>query len=264
MSAKLLTLVDSHCHLNYPELYPNLDQVLTHAAENNIRYCLAINTRLSETDTLKMIADKYPQVFCTVGVHPHDAKNHQPSDLMAQLAEHVKHPKVVGLGETGLDYYYDNSPREEQIACFDIHLEASTKLNLPVVIHTRDADADTLVAINNHPAATGVFHCFSGSIDLAKAALDRGYYISFSGIITFKTAEDLRDVVKFTPLDRMLVETDSPFLAPIPHRGKPNQPAWTRVVAEKVAELKEIPLEEVAQTTTTNFFKLFHKAVPVL
>jgi TatD DNase family protein len=264
MSVKPLTLVDSHCHLNYPELFPNIDQVLANAVGNDIRYCLSINTRLSETDTLKQIADKYPHVFCTVGVHPHDAKDHQPSDLMAQLVEHVKHPKVVGLGETGLDYYYDNSPREEQIACFDIHLEASTKLNLPVVIHTRDADADTLAAINNHPTATGVFHCFSGSIDLAKAALDRGYYISFSGIITFKKAEELREVVRFTPLDRMLVETDSPFLAPIPHRGQPNQPAWTRVVAEKVAEIKEIPLEEVAETTTANFFNLFNKAIPIV
>ncbi|MES2253109.1 MAG: TatD family hydrolase [Pseudomonadota bacterium] len=129
MSAKPLTLVDSHCHLNYPELYPTLDQVLAHAAENDVRYCLAINTRLSETDLLKTIADKYPQVFCTVGVHPHDAKDHAPTDLMAQLTAHVLHPKVVGLGETGLDYYYDNSPREEQITCFDIHLEASTQLN---------------------------------------------------------------------------------------------------------------------------------------
>ncbi|MES2252467.1 MAG: TatD family hydrolase [Pseudomonadota bacterium] len=135
-------------------------------------------------------------------------------------------------------------------------------LNLPVVIHTRDADDDTLAAINNHPAATGVFHCFSGSIDLAKAALDRGYYLSFSGIITFKKAEELREVVRFTPLDRMLVETDSPFLAPIPHRGQPNQPAWTRVVAEKVAEIKGVPLAEIATATTTNFFNLFSKAMP--
>lgn len=263
MSIKTLTLVDSHCHLNYPELFPNIDQVLDVAMANDVRYCLSINTRLSETDRLKTIADKYPHVFCTVGVHPHDAKDHSPFDLMAQLEMHAQHPKVVGLGETGLDYYYDNSPREEQIACFDIHLEASTKLNLPVVIHTRDADEDTLIAINNHPAATGVFHCFSGSIDLAKAALDRGYYISFSGIITFKKAEELREVVRLTPLDRMLVETDSPFLAPIPHRGQPNQPAWTRVVAEKVAEVKGLPLEKIAHATTTNFFNLFHKAVPV-
>lgn len=260
--SKPLTLVDSHCHLNYPELYPNIDQVLAHAAENDVRYCLSINTRLSETDALKAIADKYPHVFCTVGVHPHDAKDHQPSDLMVRLAQHVTHPKVVGLGETGLDYYYDNSPREDQLVCFDIHLEASIKLNLPVVIHTRDADADTLAAVNNHPLATGVFHCFSGSQELAKAALDRGYYLSFSGIITFKTAAELREVVQFTPLDRMLVETDSPFLAPIPHRGQSNQPAWTRIVAEKIAEIKGISLEEVANITTENFFKLFHKAKP--
>jgi TatD DNase family protein len=221
---------------------------------------LTVNTRLSESDILKTIADSHPHVFCTTGVHPHDAKDHNPADLIAQLTQHAAHPKVVGLGETGLDYYYENSPRDEQIKSFDLHLNAAIQLDLPVVIHTRDADEDTLAAIDNHPAAKGVFHCFSGGMDLARAALDRGYYISFSGIITFKKADELREVVRFVPLDRMLVETDSPFLAPIPHRGQPNQPAWTRVVAEKVAEVKGIALVDVATATTENFFNLFNKA----
>lgn len=259
-NTKPLIIVDSHCHLNYPELYPDIDGVLARALENDIRYCLSINTRLSEIETLKTITETYPHVFCTVGVHPHDAKDHSTEDLMAQLAHHAAHPKVVGLGETGLDYYYDTSPRDQQIESFEIHLAASTELNLPVVIHTRSADEDTLASLNKYPDATGVFHCFTGSMELAKEALDRGYLISFSGIITFKTAEELREVVRFTPLDRMLVETDSPFLAPIPHRGQSNQPAWTRIVAEKVAELKGISLEEVAHATTENFFNLFSKA----
>ncbi len=260
---KQLILVDSHCHLNYPEILPNLDAVLENAKANDIHYCLTINTRLSETDLIKGIAKAYPHIFCTVGVHPHDAKDHDVDTLFATLTDHAQDPNVVGLGETGLDYYYDNSPRDEQIACFDIHLTASKQLNLPVVIHTRDADEDTLARVRQHPDATGVFHCFSGSIDLAKAALDLGYYLSFSGIITFKKADELREVVKFAPLDRILVETDSPFLAPIPHRGKPNQPAWTRLVAEKVADIKGIALEEVAVATTANFFQLFHKAYKI-
>jgi TatD DNase family protein len=257
-----LILVDSHCHLNYPEIYPNLDAVLKNAKAYDIHYCLTINTRLSETVLIKEIANAHPHIFCTVGVHPHDAKDHDVDMLFAALSDHAKDPKVVGLGETGLDYYYDNSPRDEQMTCFDIHLTASKHLKLPVVIHTRDADNDTLALVRQHPDATGVFHCFSGDLDLARAALDLGYYLSFSGIITFKKAQELRDVVKFTPIDRMLVETDSPFLAPIPHRGQPNQPAWTRLVAEKVADIKGISLEEAAAATTANFFRLFHKAKP--
>lgn len=255
-----LTLVDSHCHLNYPEIYPNLEQFLSHANDQAVRYCMTINTRLSESVLLQEIADQYPRVFCTTGVHPHEAAEHDIATIRERLKTHANHPKVVGIGETGLDYYYDHSPRAEQITSFDIHLAAATDLDLPVIIHTRDADQDTLSTVDNHPHAKGVFHCFSGDLSLAKAALDRGYYLSFSGIITFKKADVLREVVKFTPLDRLLVETDSPFLAPIPHRGQPNQPAWTRVVAEKVAEIKGLSIHEIAHATTENFFTLFNKA----
>ena len=168
----------------------------------------------------------------------------------------------MALGETGLDYYYNNSDEKAQIDCFNMHLNTGIELGLPVIIHTRDADTDTISCLDAHPNAKGVFHCFSGSTEFAKQGLDRGLYISFSGIITFKKAEELRETVKFVPLDRILVETDSPFLAPIPHRGRRNEPAFTLFVAKLVAELKDISLEEVTEATTKNFFTLFDKATP--
>ncbi len=252
--------VDSHCHLNFPDFKDDLDDVMRRADLNGIKTMLTINTRLSEALDIQKIADSYPRVFCTVGVHPHDAKDYADDALLDKIKELSNHPKVVGLGETGLDYYYNNSDSADQIHCFDIHLNAAKQLDLPVVIHTRDADTDTLGCIDRTPDTRGVFHCFSGGIDMARAGLDRGYYISFSGIITFKKAEELREVVKFTPLDRILVETDAPFLAPIPHRGKRNEPAFTLHTAEMVAELKDIPLSEIANQTTDNFFTLFNRA----
>ncbi len=253
-------LIDSHCHLNFPDFKDDLDEVMRRADLNGIKTMLTVNTRLSESLAIQKIADTYPSVFCTVGVHPHDAKDYADDALLDKIKELSHHQKVVGLGETGLDYYYNNSDSTDQIHCFDIHLMAAKQLDLPVVVHTRDADADTLACLDRTSGTKGVFHCFSGGLDLARAGLDRGYFISFSGIITFKKAEELREVVKFTPLDRILVETDSPFLAPIPHRGKRNEPAFTRHTAEMVAELKGLTLSEVAQQTTDNFFTLFNKA----
>lgn len=255
-------LVDSHCHLNFPEFKQDLAQVIENAHNQNIKYMLTVNTRLAESLDIQQISEAYPNIFCSVGVHPHDSKDYNNSTLTEQLKMHAAHPKVVAFGETGLDYYYNNSDADAQINCFDMHLNAGVELNLPVIIHTRDADADTITSLDKYPNARGVFHCFSGSREFAKKGLDRGLYISFSGIITFKNASDLRDVVKFVPLDRILVETDSPFLAPIPHRGKRNEPAFTHFVAKMVAELKEISLEEIAETTTKNFFNLFNKATP--
>ena len=254
-------LVDSHCHLNFPDFKDDLDDVMRRADLNGIKTMLTINTRLSESLDIQKIADTYPHVFCTVGVHPHDAKDYADDALLNKITQLSDHPKVVGLGETGLDYYYNNSDSSDQIHCFDIHLTAAKQLDLPVVVHTRDADADTLNCLDKTPGTRGVFHCFSGGIDMARAGLDRGYYISFSGIITFKKAEELREVVKFVPLDRILVETDAPFLAPIPHRGKRNEPAFTLHTAEMVAELKGIPLSEVTKQTTDNFFTLFNRAM---
>lgn len=253
-------LVDSHCHLNFPEFKEDFSDVLHRAKLNGIGTMLTINTRLSEAKQIQEIATAHPNVFCTVGVHPHDAQDYASHDLKQQIIDLTVHPKVVGLGETGLDYYYNNSPSKEQIESFEIHLGLSGDLDLPVVVHTRNADQDTLACMDRFPRATGVFHCFSGGIDMAQAGLDRGYLISFSGIITFKKAEELREVVKYVPLDRILVETDAPFLAPMPHRGKRNEPAFTLHTAEMVAELKGIPLQQVAEQTTDNFFNLFKRA----
>lgn len=253
-------LVDSHCHLNFPQLVNDLDNVIERAKQAGVKYLLTVNTSLNEAVTIQKIADKYDNVFCSVGVHPHESKFFKSDDLESQIIELCKHSKVVALGETGLDYYYNNSEKDEQINCFEMHLKNVSKLDLPVIVHTRDADEDTINCLKKFPGIKGVLHCFSGSKELAKQALDLGFYISFSGIITFKTAGDLREVVKFVPDDRLLVETDSPFLAPIPHRGKPCEPAFTRITAELVAELREKPFEEIAKITTDNFFRLFARA----
>ncbi|MBW8308103.1 MAG: TatD family hydrolase [Candidatus Paracaedibacteraceae bacterium] len=253
-------LVDSHCHLNFPEFKEDLPDVLRRAKLNGIHTLLTINTRLSEAREIQVIADAHSNIFCTVGVHPHDAQDYASTDLKQQILELAQHPKVVGLGETGLDYYYNNSPAAEQIESFEIHLQAAKELDLPVVVHTRNADTDTLGCMDRDSGSKGVFHCFSGGVEMARAGLERGYFISFSGIITFKKAEELQEVVKYVPLDRILVETDAPFLAPIPHRGKRNEPAFTLHTAERVAELKGVSLQEVATQTTDNFFNLFKKA----
>lgn len=252
-------LIDSHCHLNFPEFKGEIPRVLRRAHEAGVTTCLTVNTRLSEALELQTIADAYPEVYCSVGVHPHDAADYQGSDLCDQICRLAAHPKVVALGETGIDLYYENSPVEAQIKSFETHLKASLDLDLPVIIHTREGDKETLACMDKYPKARGVFHCFTGSKEMAQAGLDRGYLISFSGIITFKNSQDLREVVKYVPLDSMLVETDSPFLTPMPHRGERNEPAFTRHVAEMVAEIKGVPYETVAQQTSQNFFYLFNK-----
>lgn len=270
-SMQNLTIVDSHCHLNFPELISRLDAVIETARQHGVQYCMTINTRLDQTAEVLHISEQYSNIFCTVGIHPNEARDHendigavlvaQQNLLVKQLIQYANHPKVVGLGETGLDYYYENSERDLQKKSFCLHLEASEITGLPVVIHTRNADADTIELVKRYPKATGVFHCFSGDVDLAKQALDLGYYISFSGIITFKKADALREVVRYIPMDRILVETDSPYLAPIPHRGKSNEPAFTYFVVEQVSKLKDVGVDEVAKQTTDNYFRLFAKAV---
>lgn len=258
------TLVDSHCHLNYPDFAGDQKAVIDRARQAGISTLLTVNTRLSESEELQNLADTYPFIYCSVGIHPHDAeehlKTHSTEELYTIMVNHTQHPKVVGIGETGLDYYYDHSPKEAQIESFQTHLRICEETRLPCIIHTRQADEDTITCLKKFSRATGVFHCFSGSVELARQALDLGFYLSFSGIVTFKNASDLRDVVRFAPLDRILVETDAPFLAPIPHRGQRNEPAFTRHTAEKVAEIKGLSLEDVATQTTTNFFDLFWRA----
>ena len=253
-------LIDSHCHLNFPDFKDKIPETLERARKQGVTKFLTVNTKLSETDDLIKIVETYDDVWCSVGVLPHDANDHTLSEIEQKVVQYAQHPKVVALGETGLDYYYDNSPRAEQMKSFDQHIALSEKLGLPLIIHTRDADRDTIDLLSPYKGrVTAVFHCFSGGVELAKHALDLGFYLSFSGIVTFKTAEEIREVVKFAPLDRILVETDSPFLAPIPHRGKPNEPGYTRIVAQKVADIKDMSLVEIADHTTHNFHALFSK-----
>ena len=255
-------LVDSHCHLDYEPLANDLDGILARAKQSEISTLLTISTQLSKFSNVLTIAEKYPHIFCTVGVHPHEAKSEENLTSTEKLIEYTKHPKVVALGETGLDYYYNHSEKKDQWKNFEKHIEAAQETELPLIIHTRDADNDTvniLTQAYQQKAITGVIHCFSASRELAEKMIEIGFYISLSGILTFKSAQDIQNTVKGLPMDRLLVETDSPYLAPVPHRGKSNEPAFVRHVAEKLADLKEVPLHQVMEQTTDNFFRLFTK-----
>ncbi|PIR34616.1 MAG: LuxR family transcriptional regulator [Alphaproteobacteria bacterium CG11_big_fil_rev_8_21_14_0_20_44_7] len=250
-------LIDSHCHLNFPDFKDDLDEVIKNAGNNGVSQMLSICTKLSEYEEIKQIAANYDNVFCTVGVHPHEAENH--AEVKAEnLVALANYDKCIGLGETGLDYFYENSPREIQKNLFLEHIKAAQETDLPVIIHTRSADEDTIDIINTQNFR-GLLHCFSTDYKVAESALDNGLYISISGIVTFKKAEELREAVKKIPLERLLVETDAPYLAPIPMRGKRNEPAFTKHTAEFVAELKGVSFEELARITTKNFYTLFSK-----
>lgn len=257
-------LVDSHCHLDFPELAADQDAVIARARAAGVGHFLTICTHVTRAEKIRAIAEKYDDVSATVGIHPHEAGK-EPAVDVAKLLDLSTHPKVVGFGETGLDFFYEHSPRADQDRSFRVHLAAAREANLPVIIHTRDADAETTAILAEEMEKgkfAGLVHCFSSGPDLAKAAIDLGLYISFSGIVTFKKAESLREVVKAVPLDRLLVETDSPYLAPIPHRGKTNEPAFVVHTASMVAQLKGISQHELAVATTQNFFRLFQKAQP--
>ncbi len=256
-------LVDSHCHLDFPDLFSGLPDVLRRAEQMQVGAMLTISTKMSTFQNVRGIAESADNVFCTVGIHPHEAEN--DADVTTeQLIDLARHPKVVGIGETGLDYYYDNSPRELQRELFRRHIAASRETGLPWIVHTRDADDDTVAILRDgyaKGAFPGLIHCFSASDQLARDALDIGFYISVSGIATFKTAEPIRETLKSVPIDRLLVETDAPFLAPVPHRGKTNEPSFVAHTAEKLAEIKGVDPDDLADATTDNFFKLFTKAV---
>jgi TatD DNase family protein len=256
-------LVDSHCHLDYPELAADLPGVLARARNAGVGHLLTIGTKLSAFDRVLAAAEAHPEVSCTVGIHPHEAGTEIADDAAALIAR-AAHPKVVAFGETGLDFYYEHSPRDAQERSFRTHIAAARETGLPLVVHTRDADADTARVLTEEAragAVTGVIHCFSSGPELAEIALDLGFYISISGIVTFKKADALRDVVRAIPLDRLLVETDSPYLAPVPHRGKPNEPAFVAHTAAAVAALKGVSAADLAAATTANFFALFARAV---
>ncbi len=255
-------LVDSHCHLNYEGLVDDQAGAIERAQAAGIKTILNISTRQSEWDAVIATADRHDNVWATVGIHPHEADAHVDIDT-ALLVDSTSHPRVVGIGETGLDYYYDHSDREQQKRSFRAHIAASRATGLPLIVHTRDAEDDT-AAIMAEEMGKGAFpaviHCFTASADFARKSLDLGAYISLSGIVTFKNARDLQDTAKTIPLDRLLVETDSPFLSPVPHRGRPCEPAYTADTARFLASLREIEFDVLAQATSANFFRLFAKA----
>ncbi|GAA4718865.1 TatD family hydrolase [Sphingomonas lutea] len=257
-----MTLIDSHCHLNYEGLAERQDEVLDAARARGIGGFLNISTRQREWNDVIAVAERHDDVWASVGVHPHEADAH-PDLGAGALAEAADHPRVIAIGECGLDYYYDKSDRAAQRERFEAHIDAARRTGLPLVIHTRDAEDDTaeiLSAAVREGGVTGVLHCFTGSADLARKGLDLGFYVSLSGIVTFKNAADLQDTAKWLPADQMLVETDAPFLAPVPHRGQKCEPAFVADTAAFVANLRGETPEQLAATTTANFFRLFPKA----
>ncbi len=255
-------LIDSHCHLDYEPMAGDMEGMLRRAKEKGIHGFLTICTDLSKVPVVMAIAESYEEIFATIGVHPHESQKTLPEkELFKILTTEANRAKVVGFGETGLDYYYTHSSQEDQKKVFKAHIEAALECDLPLIIHTREAEEDTLdfLATYGQGKARGVIHCFSGSSWLRDQALKLGFYISVSGIITFKKAEALRDIVKEVPLDRLLVETDSPYLAPVPYRGKSNEPSYLVETAKRLAELKEVSFNELCTQTTQNFLNLFSK-----
>ncbi len=255
-------LVDSHCHLDYLARDGDLDAVIARARAAGVGAMITICTKLSEFETVRDIAARHDDIWCSLGVHPHEAEE-EGQRTATRLIELAEDAKVVGIGETGLDYFYEHSPREAQRNSFRAHIAAARETGLPLIVHTRDADEDTVAILQEEYAKGpfgGVIHCFTAGPGLARAALDIGFYISVAGIVTFKKAEDLRAVVQGVPLERLLIETDAPYLAPVPMRGKRNEPAFVAHTAAAVAKLKDISVSELAQATSDNAFRLFAKA----
>ena len=255
----MTSFVDSHCHINFPELYQNIDSILSKMSSNKVTHALCVSVTLDKLPDIFKIANTYAHIFASVGVHPDYEDIKEPS--VEELCRLAKENKVVAIGETGLDYFRVQGDLTWQRDRFRTHIKAAIQSNLPLIIHTRNAAEDTLKIMQEEGAnqVGGVMHCFTESLDVALEAIKLNFYISFSGIVTFKNATDLKEVVKAIPLDRILIETDSPYLAPVPYRGKINDPSNVIHVAEEIAKLKNISVEEVGQVTTQNFFKLFSK-----
>ncbi|MFV0643379.1 MAG: TatD family hydrolase [Sphingomonadaceae bacterium] len=257
-----MPLIDSHCHLEYPGLVEDRDAVLVRARKAGIAGFLNISTRRNEWDQVVGTAERENDVWASIGIHPHEADSHAGLSH-AELTDRCAHPKVIGIGETGLDYYYDKSDRAIQRDLFRLHIAASRETGLPVIIHTRDAEDDTLAILSDEMgkgAFPALIHCFTASADFARCAIDLGLTISLSGIVTFKNARDLQEIAKDLPAERILVETDAPFLAPVPHRGKTCEPAYVADTASFLAELRGESLKDLEEQTTRNFFALFSKA----
>jgi TatD DNase family protein len=254
-------LVDSHCHLDFPDFSSELDAVVARAKTAGIGRIVTICTRVRKFAQVLTVAEKFPEIFCSVGTHPHNAHEELDVDSKALIAL-TKNPKVVAIGEAGLDYHYDNSPRDAQAQGLRQHIQAARATGLPLVIHSRDCDAD-MAKILKEESGTGAFpavlHCFTGGRELAFAAIDLGHYVSFTGILTFKNSQALRDIARELPADRVLVETDAPYLAPLPYRGKRNEPAYVTETAKVLADTRGVSAGEIARQTTENFFRLFSK-----
>jgi TatD DNase family protein len=255
-------VVDSHCHLDFPDLQTRIDAVVAAAGDAGVGLMLSISSRVRKFDNLLAIAERYPQVYCTVGTHPHHA-HEEPEVTAADLVQLAQHPKVIGIGEAGLDHHYDFSPREAQVAGFRSHIAAARESGLPLVIHSREAEEDTARILEEEMAKgafSAVLHCFTSQQWLAEKGIALGLYVSFSGILTYKSAEDLRKTATALPADRILVETDAPYLAPVPMRGKTNEPAYVAHTLRCLAETRGVSVDVMAQQTTKNFFSLFSKA----
>ncbi len=254
-------LIDSHCHLDFPDFASELDAVVARARAAGIGRMLTISTRVKKHAQVLAIAEKFPDVFCSVGTHPHHAQEELDVDAGALIAM-AKHPKIVAIGEAGLDYHYDNSPRDQQMKSFRQHIAAARQTGLPLVIHARDCDADMAAVLTEETgqgAFPAVLHCFTGGRDLAMRAIDLGLHISFTGILTFKRSDDLRAIAAELPADRIMVETNSPYLAPLPYRGKRCEPAYVAETAKVLAETRGVSADEIARQTSETFFRLFSK-----
>jgi len=254
-------LVDSHCHLDFPDLAGEVEAVVERARAAGVGRIVTISTRVKKHAQVLAIAEKFQDVFCSVGTHPHYA-DEEPDIDAAALVQKARHPKIVAIGEAGLDYHYDNSPRDAQLRGFRQHVAAARETGLPLIIHSRDCDADmarVLIEETGKGAFPAILHCFTGGRDLAFRAIELGLYVSFTGILTFKRSDDLRTIARSLPADRIMVETDSPYLAPLPYRGKRCEPAYVIETAKVLAETRGVSLDEVARQTTENFFRLFSK-----
>lgn len=251
-------LVDSHCHINFPELADRLPELFSEMQQAGVAYALAVSVSRETFVEVEALAQQYPSVFASVGVHP----SYQDAEefTLAQLLELAQRPRVVAIGEAGLDYHWCKGDLSWQHRRFITHIAAARHSGLPLIVHTREAAADTLRLLREYRAGKGVIHCFTEDVDFAREALDLGFYLSFSGVVTFKNAKKIQAACQYVPDDRLLVETDAPYLAPMPHRGQLNRPAYVRHTAEFVAQLRGQSFEHVAETTTDNFFRLFDKA----
>tara|TARA_B100000749_G_scaffold175194_1_gene135303 strand:+ start:113 stop:886 length:774 start_codon:yes stop_codon:yes gene_type:complete len=254
-------ITDSHCHLDYPKLYDQLDDIVKRAEYNQVKYLLTICTTLESFERIKLIITKYKNIYGTFGIHPHESAKYPQVDSKFILNIKNKHNKIIGIGETGLDFYYNYSEKEIQKKSFIEHISAASQLNIPIIVHSRNAEVDTYEILKSESKNSNLkvlIHCFTGSRDFAKKLIDLNFYISVSGIITFKKSIELADTVSSIPMENLLVETDSPYLAPLPYRGKDNEPSYIIHTVEKLSQIKKLPNESIVINTTNNFMKLFN------